>query len=177
MALTEMQELFCQEYLIDLSQTDAAKRAGFSAKTASVKGCQLMAMPEVRARVLELMNARTAAIGIDAKTVLEELLLIARSDLADAFDPKENTVLRVQQMPEKFRRAVASIKVTEEFEGAGQDKFQVGETREIKLWDKPKALELLARHLGLLNDKLEINDKTGIAKRLDAARARRIKNG
>lgn len=36
MALTDKQELFCREYLIDLNATQAAIRAGCSAKTATV---------------------------------------------------------------------------------------------------------------------------------------------
>lgn len=35
MALTDKQEMFCREYLIDLNATQAAIRAGYSAKTAN----------------------------------------------------------------------------------------------------------------------------------------------
>ena len=36
MALTDRQEMFCREYLIDLNATQAAIRAGYSANTATV---------------------------------------------------------------------------------------------------------------------------------------------
>lgn len=35
MALTDKQDMFCREYLIDLNATQAAIRAGYSAKTAN----------------------------------------------------------------------------------------------------------------------------------------------
>lgn len=43
MALTDKQEMFCREYLIDLNATQAAIRAGYSAKQPTVlrpKTCQ-----------------------------------------------------------------------------------------------------------------------------------------
>ena len=43
---------------------------------------------------------------------------------------------------------------------------------EVKLHSKEKALELLARHLGMLKDKLEVEGNIGLAERLAAGRAR-----
>lgn len=40
MALTDKQEMFCREYLIDLNATQAAIRAGYSAKTANRTGLE-----------------------------------------------------------------------------------------------------------------------------------------
>lgn len=42
MALTDKQEMFCREYLIDLNATQASIRAGYSVKTANrtAKTCQ-----------------------------------------------------------------------------------------------------------------------------------------
>lgn len=43
---------------------------------------------------------------------------------------------------------------------------------EVKMHSKEKALEMLARHLGMLTDKLEVDDKRDIAARLAEGRAR-----
>ncbi|MCI5929036.1 MAG: terminase small subunit [Pseudoflavonifractor capillosus] len=43
MALTAKQAAFVREYLIDLNATQAAIRAGYSAKTANVIACELLA--------------------------------------------------------------------------------------------------------------------------------------
>ena len=42
MALTEKQKRFVEEYLIDLNATQAAIRAGYSAKTANEQGARLL---------------------------------------------------------------------------------------------------------------------------------------
>jgi phage terminase small subunit len=59
MALTDKQEMFCREYLIDLNATQAAIRAGYSAKTANAprpKTCQnLTSSPE-------LLNSKRSAM-------------------------------------------------------------------------------------------------------------------
>ncbi len=163
MALTDMQERFCREYLIDLNQTAAAERAGFSAKkrsTAQVKGSQLMEMPEIRARILELIAERDKRTDSDGDRVILELKRLAY------FDPKDLVKLRVPEdiaeLPEEVRRAIVGWKFT--MDGGLEIKFA-----------KESSLQNLGRHHGLFNDKLEVDDKTGIGKRLEAARARRSK--
>jgi len=55
----DKQEMFCREYLIDLNATQAAIRAGYSAKTsnrAGLKTCQnLKSNPELPKRKLSAM--------------------------------------------------------------------------------------------------------------------------
>lgn len=41
--MTKKQQLFCEEYLIDLNGTQAAKRAGYSAKTSCAIGVENLA--------------------------------------------------------------------------------------------------------------------------------------
>ncbi|MBX3502807.1 MAG: terminase small subunit [Alphaproteobacteria bacterium] len=53
MPLTPKQERFVAEYLIDLNATQAAIRAGYSAKTASQGAAQLLANIKVQAAVAE----------------------------------------------------------------------------------------------------------------------------
>ena len=43
-------ECFCQEYLVDLNQTQAAIRAGYSPRSAGQTASALMKKPKVRAR-------------------------------------------------------------------------------------------------------------------------------
>lgn len=69
--LTPKQEAFCQEYLIDLNATQAAKRAGYSDKTAKDIGCENLAKPNIAEKIAELMKARTETTRIDAAWVLK----------------------------------------------------------------------------------------------------------
>ncbi len=57
MSLTPKQARFVEEYLIDLNATQAAIRAGYSAKTARAMGCET-----ARADEAERLEARAKAI-------------------------------------------------------------------------------------------------------------------
>lgn len=154
MKLKPKQEMFCREYLIDLNATKAAIRAGYSKKTANEQGSQMLAIDYIAARIQQLMTERAQEVGVTASDVLRELLLIAKTDLGQAYDD-EGHLKPIHEIPEDIRRAIAGIKVFDEFEGFGKDRVKVGEVREVKFWDKPKALELLGRHLKLFTDKVE----------------------
>ena len=51
--LTEKQQRFVDEYLIDLNATQAAIRAGYSAKTADVQGSRMFGIVKVQQAISE----------------------------------------------------------------------------------------------------------------------------
>lgn len=83
MTLTPKQQLFCDEYLIDLNATQAAIRAGYSAKTASSIGEQLLRKLEIQSVLQERMKERQECTRIDADYVLKRLSQIDEMDVAD----------------------------------------------------------------------------------------------
>ena len=72
--LTPKQERFCQEYLVDLNATQAAIRSGYSAKTANVKGSQLLAKVNIKQRVSELKDEVARNTDVDISRVVSMLL-------------------------------------------------------------------------------------------------------
>lgn len=70
--MTPKQEAFVREYLIDLNATQAAIRAGYSAKTAGQGGDQLLKNIEVAAAIAKGMDERADKCEIDALWVLRE---------------------------------------------------------------------------------------------------------
>lgn len=64
---------FCEEYLVDLCGADAARRAGYSAKTAKDIAHELLAMPVISARIQELLTARSARTSVTVDYVLTRL--------------------------------------------------------------------------------------------------------
>jgi phage terminase small subunit len=68
--LTPKQQLFIDEYLIDLNATQAAIRAGYSVKTAGVIGIQNLGKLNVRDALQLRMNDRTKRTEISADYVL-----------------------------------------------------------------------------------------------------------
>lgn len=80
MKLTEKQKRFCEEYLVDLNATQAAKRAGYSDKTAYRIGAELLQKTSVLDFLRILREQQSERTGITADTVLKELKKIALTD-------------------------------------------------------------------------------------------------
>ena len=58
--------MFCREYLVDLNATQAAIRAGYSAKTAKETGHENLTKPHIAQRIAELKEARNERVEINA---------------------------------------------------------------------------------------------------------------
>jgi hypothetical protein len=70
--LTDKQEIFCREYLIDLNASAAALRAGYEKKWAAKNASRLTENDGVAKRIQELKDKRAATLKIDAEWVLKE---------------------------------------------------------------------------------------------------------
>ncbi len=81
--MTPKQERFVEEYLIDLNATQAAIRAGYSAKTAYSIGQRLLKEVETAEAIAAGQAKRSAKTEITAERVLEELWAIATADAND----------------------------------------------------------------------------------------------
>jgi hypothetical protein len=77
-----------------------------------------------------------------------------------------------QDLPPEVRSALASVKVVIKNVAAGDG--HVDFVHEIKAWDKPRALEMLAKHFKLLTDQVEVDvtDPETLAARAAAGRLR-----
>jgi len=74
MALTDKQQRFVAEYLIDLNATQAAIRAGYSEKTAGSVGGENLKKPEIAKAIQAAMNHRTERTQVDADYVLRTIV-------------------------------------------------------------------------------------------------------
>lgn len=72
--LTDKQELFCQEYLVDLNGLHAAIRAGYSKKTAQEQSSRLLRNVKVQERVSKLQEKRLKKIEVDQDYVLKTII-------------------------------------------------------------------------------------------------------
>lgn len=161
MALTPRQARFAEEYLVDLNATQAAIRAGYSSKTAHSAGPRLLENVGVQAAIARAMEERSRRTALTADRVLEEIAKIAFSDVRRLFDGEGNA-LRPGDLDDDTAAAIASIKVTEQRRPDGDGKADMEQVREVRMVDKLGALNLAARHLGLLVDKSETkNEVTG----------------
>ncbi len=81
MSLTPKQQLFVAEYLVDLNATQAAVRAGYSAKTAYSVGHENLKKPEVAAAIQEAMEVRSQRTEIAQGWILEQLKLVYEASI------------------------------------------------------------------------------------------------
>lgn len=145
--LTAKQAAFAAEYLIDLNATQAAIRAGYSAKTAYSMGQRLLKHVEVAAAIAEALAERVERTRINADWVLQRLAGEAIADIADLYGD-DGAIKPVHEWPLAFRQGlVAGIEVEELFEGRGEDREHVGRVRKIKLTDRTRIVELIGKHI------------------------------
>lgn len=158
--LTDKQRVFCEEYLVDLNATAAAKRAGYADKNARTTAQQNLEHPAVIKYLNQLIKQRSERTQVTSDNVITELARLAFVDIRKLFD-QDGALVPVTQWPDEVAAAVASVETDELFEGYGEDRHQVGVTRKIKLWDKPRSLELLGKHLKLWVERVESSGPNG----------------
>lgn len=145
--LNEKQRRFISEYIIDLNAKQAAIRAGYSPKGAEPQASRLLSNAKIQVEIAKAMEDRGKRTGITQDRVLAELSAIAFAKATDYVEVDDDGSVKIKptaELTDEQKKAIASIK-----EGANGI--------EIKLTDKTKALEMLSRHLGLFNDKLNVN--------------------
>lgn len=148
--LTEREAAFCEHYVVSLNAAEAARKAGYSEKTAKEIGYENLTKPHIQLRIRQLKRDRAVRLKFDRDRVLERLSDELDADLADLFDTQGN-LLPVDEWPLVFRTGlVAGIEVEELFEGRGEDREHIGRVRKIKLSDRLKRIELVGKHVDVL---------------------------
>lgn len=149
MALTEKQQRFIDEYLIDLNATQSAIRAGYSVKTANEQGARLLAKVSVQTEISKKMAERSRRTGVNQDRVVLELAKLAFVKMTDIVDSQGEIKAEAK---EDDLACIESVKYKKSESGTGSSV-----EREVKISPKLKALELLGKHLGMWNDKLDVN--------------------
>lgn len=147
--LTEKQQRFVDEYLIDLNATQAAIRAGYSVKTANEQGAQNLAKVSIQQAIAEQMADRSRRTGVNQDRIVLELARIAFAKITDIVDSEGKIK---STATDDDLACIESVK----YKGSESETSSSVE-REVKLSSKLKALELLGKHLGMWNDKLDVN--------------------
>ena len=171
--MTDAQKRFCDEYLIDLNATRAYKVAYSRCKkdeTASVNGSKLLRNTKVQEYISRKQKEIEKRTEVTQDMVIKELSAIAFSKASDyaklkkmkrnipIFD-EEGTIVDYKEEEYTGIEFTPTDELSEEqkkaLSGIKQGKFGL----EVNSCDKVRALELLGRHLGIFNDKLDLNVK------------------
>lgn len=160
---TPKERAFALDYPTDQNATQTAIRVGYSAATAGPAGSEVLARPHVRLAVDTLLAQRAARIGMTQETVLHEMAALSHSSHDHYLvDPLTGQVTLAEGAPLNAMAAIRSVKrkmkVTREKEtGNVVTEIEV----ELTLWDKPNALKLMGKHVGLFPDRTEHTGKDG----------------
>ncbi len=149
-------------YLNGLPKQAACIAAGYAP---SVKGYLIFKRPAVMKEIERRQHSMSTKAGVTAEWIIERLKLIAGADLADMLVIYEDGtgMPDLNKLTPGLRAALSGIET---------DKFGDVVKMKVKLSDKLKAIEMLARHLGMFNDKLEIAGELSLEERLMAGRNR-----
>lgn len=145
-------ERFCREFVKDLNATQAAVRAGYSARTCVQQGSRLLTFVDVQRRIAELQRGIEKRAEVDADWVIGELVKIAKADIRNFYRP-DGSLKPIVELDDECAAALSGVEAVEQ---AGADGIVSQATlRKIKRWDRPKVLELLGRHFGMWPQKIE----------------------
>lgn len=130
MGLTDKQQRFVEEYVVDLNATQAAIRAGYSEKTADVIGCENLGKPKIARAIQERKQARSERTKVTADYVVTNLVEVT-----------ERCMQRAPVM-----------------EGRGRDRRQAIDSEGRHVWQfdsrgATRALNLLGKHMAMFTDR------------------------
>lgn len=166
--LTPKQAVFVLEYLKDLNATEAAKRAGFSAKSAHAVGPEMLKIPHVAAAIEAAKGERDDRTKVTIDRVVAELARVGFSDIRALFN-EDGTMKKPHELSGDQAAAIAAIEVDE----IREDGAVIGHTRKVKFWPKNNALELLGKHLGAWVEKHQVEGTIEIVRTIVHGKGRR----
>ena len=125
--MTERQKRFCEEYLISCNATQAAIKAGYSAKTATKIAAENLTKPDIKAYIEERLEQIRSEKTADIKEVMEYLTSVMRGEHTE----------QVLRLVGEGMQKIDNIAVSEK--------------------DRLKAAELIGKKYGMFKDNVDIN--------------------
>lgn len=152
--LTDKQLAFVREYLLDLNAAAAARRAGYSPRTARAIGQENLTKPDIRAAIAAETERRADRTRVTQDRVVKELARLGFTDMTDFVEwgPSGLTVKPSSDLSDDDSPAVTHVKFTP---------GEWGDTVEIKLGHKDSSLRMLGQHLGMFKERIEHTGKNG----------------
>ena len=148
--LGERAQKFCREYLKDRVAAEAARRAGYSARTANRIGYQLLQDPRVQALVARAAEIAEKRFDVTAERVIEEIAKVGFASMRQfiTIDSDGQPRIDLSATPEWALDALAEVKTETVIEGGSDDGGKVVRKTQIKLHDKLRALKDLGEITG-----------------------------
>jgi phage terminase small subunit len=162
--LTEKQEAFCQNYLIDFNGSRAAIAAGYSSESSAQEASRLLTKVNIQARINALRVEMGKGFNITRERIAQEYARIAFFDIRKIHD-EDDALKPVKEFSDDEAAAIAGIETEDiwdrDVEG---NRIKIGRLRKVKVTDKRGALDSLAKLMGYnAPDKTAMVDDQGNA--------------
>lgn len=160
MALSPKHRLFVAEYLRDKNAARSYRAAGYNEKHADTHGTRLARTGKIADAIRKGLEKQNEKAELRAQDVLNEIKKLAFVDLSNAYD-EDGALLHPKKMPADVRAALNYVESDEIVKRINGKRVRIGRATKIKLTDKVRALEMLAKHFKLLTDLHEVSGKDG----------------
>ena len=164
--LTDKQMLFVKHYLgaANLNATEAARMAGYSAKSVNSQGPALLRNPQVKHYIRKRQDDRNRRHEVTEDKIVRELATLAFAEPGEfaEWDGDDLTIKSSRDIRKELRGAIKSLEpvIT-----------KWGRALKITFYDKVAAMQLLMQHRGMLNESTRDSDKGKIMKMFDETHA------
>jgi phage terminase small subunit len=191
MALTAQQQLFVAEYPLDFNATQAAIRAGYSKKSAYSQGQRLLKHVEIQSALAEATQQRQARLDkrlkdrhMTADEWLAEATKLARGSLRPLLHitADGDPYIDLSKADDDTLDALSAAEIEDFTDGRERDADGEVVRRDvkrvkIKMHDKVAALGLVGKHLGLLVERVKVEDADQLAEAMVSAMRKAERTG
>ena len=129
--MNDRQRAFADYYIETGNATEAAKRAGYSEKTACSTGYENLRKPEIAAYIAERTKPTEEKRIATGDEVMEFFTRVMKGEIKDAFDLPPSLQDRLNAAKELAKRTVDITKASEDYEDDGFIEALNGQAKDV----------------------------------------------
>lgn len=194
--MNEKQKRFCEEYLIDLNATQAAKRSGYSQNRSQEIGYQLLQKTEIQDYISQLRSEQQEKAKVKVEDIIKHYLALGMYDIKDYYEDvyimdyvssedlkgirckkkygRELYSEDFDQLPVRYKKYYQPYSRLKRFDRMTKEqrvaiqgiKYDKSGNKILQLSNKQSAIDSLAKHLGMFIDKQQVEHSGQIVKRI-----------
>jgi phage terminase small subunit len=158
---------FCDNYLIHFNGAKAAEDAGYSKKTAAQQASRLLTKVKVQDYLQYRKEKIAEKLQYSQERTMLEIARVAFGDIRNLFTV-DGALKGIKDLDDDAAAIISSVEVIEEEVTAkdieSDEKIVAGTTKKVKLWDKMKGLEMLAKHYKIFEDGPKVTNNINLGK-------------
>jgi|TARA_Y100000310_G_C20682581_1_gene816847 hypothetical protein len=160
-------------YMAGMTKKAALLEAGYSDSVAATDAHSVFGREDVRAEIQRRLTRISRKSGLTAEWITERLMMVAEANLGDvlAWDEEGMPQFNWDKMNPDLKYALTGVNIRQYMKGRGPSAIPVTEFKP-ELADKLRALDMLARIMGMYEDKVKVTAEKDLMDALAAGRLR-----